>query len=213
MPGLGGMSASDRVLTCGVCTCSVASVILTLRPYGLYPTRLLCPLDSPGKNTEWVTMSSSRGSSRPRYQTRVSCVSSHLLRTLRLLLNLIASSITWLRILSLWARKTLSCQGLGGLLLTGRWVHWPSDGGGEASKHLCAQMGHLSPALLPVCLICVALLWSCLSLEFSCVPELCQEAQFTQLGPGPLSALDLRLVSPGTVYVPFIVVPPGTTCV
>ena len=124
-------------------------------------------------------------------------------------MNLIASSIAWQRILSLWARKTLSCQGLGVLLLTRRWVHWPSDGGGEANKHLCAQMGHLSPALLPVCLICVALLWSCLSFEFSCVPELCQEAQFTQLGPGPLSALDFRLVSPGPVYVPFIVVLQG----
>ena len=140
-------------------------------------------------------MSSSRGSSRPRFQTCVSCVSSHLLLSLRLLLNLIASSITWLRILSLWARKNLSCQGLGGLLLTRSWVHWPSDGGGEVSKHLCAQTGHLSPALLPVCLICVAPLPSCLSLRFGCVLELCQDAQFAQRGPGPLSSLDLRLVS------------------
>ena len=158
-------------------------------------------------------MSSSRGSSRPRFQTCVSCVSSHVLLSLRLLLNLIASSITWLRILSLWARKNLSCQGLGGLLLTRSWVHWPSDGGGEVSKHLCAQTGHLSPALLPVCLICVAPLPSCLSLRFGCVLELCQDAQFAQRGPGPLSSLDLRLVSPGTVQVPFIAGPPGTACV
>ena len=32
--------------------CSVASVMPnSMRPYGLYPTRLLCPWDSPGKNT------------------------------------------------------------------------------------------------------------------------------------------------------------------
>ena len=29
----------------------------TLPPYGLYPTRLLCPRDSPGKRTEWVSIS------------------------------------------------------------------------------------------------------------------------------------------------------------
>ena len=32
--------------------CSVASVMSnSLRPYGVYPSRLLCPWDSPGKNT------------------------------------------------------------------------------------------------------------------------------------------------------------------
>ena len=31
--------------------CSVAESCLTLRPHGLYPTRLLCPRNSPGKNT------------------------------------------------------------------------------------------------------------------------------------------------------------------
>ena len=30
---------------------SVASVIPTLQPYGLQPARVLCPCDSPGKNT------------------------------------------------------------------------------------------------------------------------------------------------------------------
>ena len=29
-------------------------------PYGLYPARLLCPWDAPGKNTEWVAMPFSR---------------------------------------------------------------------------------------------------------------------------------------------------------
>ena len=36
--------------------------------------RLLCPWDFPGKNTGWVAISSSRGSSRPRDQTQVSCL-------------------------------------------------------------------------------------------------------------------------------------------
>ena len=34
--------------------------------------RLLCPWDFPGKNTGWVAISSSRGSSLPRDQTQVS---------------------------------------------------------------------------------------------------------------------------------------------
>ena len=37
------------------------------------PVRLLCPRNSPGKNTEQVAMSSSRGSSCSRDQTWVSC--------------------------------------------------------------------------------------------------------------------------------------------
>ena len=40
---------------------------------GLQPTRLLCPWDFPGKNTEWVAISFSRGSSQPRDRTQVSC--------------------------------------------------------------------------------------------------------------------------------------------
>ena len=36
-----------------LCVCSVASVVSdSLRFYGLLPTRLLCPWDSPGKNSE-----------------------------------------------------------------------------------------------------------------------------------------------------------------
>ena len=35
-----------------MCACQVASAMSkSLQPYGLYPTRLLCPWDSPGKNT------------------------------------------------------------------------------------------------------------------------------------------------------------------
>ena len=34
-----------------MCVCYIASVVSdSLRPYGLYPARLLCPWDSPGKN-------------------------------------------------------------------------------------------------------------------------------------------------------------------
>ena len=41
----------------------------SLQPYGQQPARLLCPWDSPGKNTEWVAMPSSRASSWPRNLT------------------------------------------------------------------------------------------------------------------------------------------------
>ena len=56
--------------------CSVTSVMSdSFWPLGLQPARLLCPRDSPGMNTGWVAISSSRGSSWPRDQTRISCVS------------------------------------------------------------------------------------------------------------------------------------------
>ena len=45
-----------------------------LWPFGLWSARLLCPWYSPGKNTGVVAISSSRGPSRPRYQTCISCV-------------------------------------------------------------------------------------------------------------------------------------------
>ena len=38
-----------EVTTKFMCACSVVSAFL--RPHGLYPARLLCPWDSPGKNT------------------------------------------------------------------------------------------------------------------------------------------------------------------
>ena len=46
----------------------------SLQPRGLQPTRLLCPWDSPGKNTGVVARSFSRRYSRPRYRTQVSRV-------------------------------------------------------------------------------------------------------------------------------------------
>ena len=42
-------------------------------PHGLYPARLFCLWDFPGKNTGVVAISSSRGSSWPRDWTWVSC--------------------------------------------------------------------------------------------------------------------------------------------
>ena len=54
---------------------SIASVMSnSLLPHELWPTRLLCPWDSPGKNTgvEWVAIFFSRGSSWSRDQTWVS---------------------------------------------------------------------------------------------------------------------------------------------
>ena len=44
----------------------------SVRSYGLWLTRLLCPRDSPGKTLEWVAMPSSRGSSLLRDRTHVS---------------------------------------------------------------------------------------------------------------------------------------------
>ena len=51
-------------------SCSVVSN--SLRPHGLQPSRLISPLNSPGKNTEWVAIPFSRGASRPG--TQVSCI-------------------------------------------------------------------------------------------------------------------------------------------
>ena len=53
---------------------SIASVMSdSLQPCGLWPARLLCPWDSPGRNSEVGTMPSSRASSWPRDRTCISC--------------------------------------------------------------------------------------------------------------------------------------------
>ena len=44
-------------------------------PWGCKPTRLLCPWDPPGKNTGVGCLSSCRGSSQPRDQTHICCIS------------------------------------------------------------------------------------------------------------------------------------------
>ena len=47
----------------------------SLWPHGLEPTSLLCPWDfSRPRILEWVAISSSRESSQPRDQTRISCI-------------------------------------------------------------------------------------------------------------------------------------------
>ena len=52
--------------------CSVAKPYPTL--CDLMDCSLLCPWDLPGKNTGVRCLSFSRGSSRPRNQTQVSCI-------------------------------------------------------------------------------------------------------------------------------------------
>ena len=61
-----------------LCVCWVASIVSnSTRPYGLQPTRLLCPWDSPGKNTGVSWRSSSRGSSWPGDRIGVSLCLLH----------------------------------------------------------------------------------------------------------------------------------------
>ena len=60
------------VLCCVVLSPSAVSD--SLRPHELKPARLLCPWDSPGKNTGVGSIPSSRGSSQPRDQTQASCI-------------------------------------------------------------------------------------------------------------------------------------------
>ena len=54
------------------CACGLSHVQLSATPWTV---ALLCPWDSPGKTTEAVAISSSRGSSWPRDQTHTSCIS------------------------------------------------------------------------------------------------------------------------------------------
>ena len=51
-----------------------------LQHHGLEPTRLLRPCDSQARILEWVAISFSRGSSRPKDQTQVSHVAGGLFR-------------------------------------------------------------------------------------------------------------------------------------
>ena len=54
---------------------SVAQLCLTLcETMDCCPARLLCPWNSPGKNTGWVAISFSGGTSWPSDQTHVSCI-------------------------------------------------------------------------------------------------------------------------------------------
>ena len=53
---------------------SRSAVSNSLQPDGLYPARLLCPWNSPGKILEWVVIPFSGGSSWPKDQTQISCI-------------------------------------------------------------------------------------------------------------------------------------------
>ena len=61
------------------CAARHAQLCLSLRPSGLSPTRPLCPWESPARTLEGVAMPSSRGSSRPRDQTCISCTGRRIL--------------------------------------------------------------------------------------------------------------------------------------
>ena len=61
------------VYVCGCCLVSKSCPIL-LRPHGLYPPGSSVHWISQARIPEWVVNSFSRGSSRPRDQTRVSCI-------------------------------------------------------------------------------------------------------------------------------------------
>ena len=62
-----------------VCVCARVCSLLSrvfvsdsLGPHGLQPARVLGPWNSPGKDSEWVAISFSRGFSQPRNQTHIS---------------------------------------------------------------------------------------------------------------------------------------------
>ena len=60
-------------------SCSVTSD--SLRPHGLWPTRLLYPWDSQARILEWVAMPFSRGFSQSRDRTQVSCIAGEFFIT------------------------------------------------------------------------------------------------------------------------------------
>ena len=68
------ISESSCVKFFEIASCSVVSY--SLQPHRLQPARLLCPWNSPGKNTGVGYHAFSRGSSRPRDQTWVSRIAS-----------------------------------------------------------------------------------------------------------------------------------------
>ena len=58
-----------------ILSCVSRSVVSdSLRPHGLWPTRLLCPWNSPGRNTGVGSHSLLQDVFQPRNQTRVSCI-------------------------------------------------------------------------------------------------------------------------------------------
>ena len=71
---------SSKALSCvselQCVSCAVMSD--SLQPHGLQHARLLCPWNAPGKNTEWVAISFSRGPSQSRDWTGVSCTAGRV---------------------------------------------------------------------------------------------------------------------------------------
>ena len=75
------------------CVCAkLLQLCPTLWPYGLYPTRLLCPWDSSGKKTGVVARTFSRGSSRPRCRTHLF---SYVGRWFEVFLFVFATRVVW----------------------------------------------------------------------------------------------------------------------
>ena len=60
------------IRVCGHVSCSI--MFNSLWCHGVFPARLLCPWNLPGKNTRVGCHYFSRGSSQPRDQIRVSCI-------------------------------------------------------------------------------------------------------------------------------------------
>ena len=71
LPGSSALTHFVPLLWNAMCALVLHS-FLTLWSHGLYPTRLLCPWDYPGKNTGMVASPFSKGSSQPRNRTWVS---------------------------------------------------------------------------------------------------------------------------------------------
>ena len=67
---------------CKSCARSATSAISdSLWPHGLQPARLLCPCILQARILEWVAISSSRGSFRPRDRTGISCIAGGFFTT------------------------------------------------------------------------------------------------------------------------------------
>ena len=67
--------SNSQLVTLPACSLSREWVMKSLQLHGLWLARLLCPWDFSGRILEWVAISSSRGSSQPRDQTHISCIS------------------------------------------------------------------------------------------------------------------------------------------
>ena len=77
----GQFALPEEIKKCSVCTQSLVTSN-PLWPLALWPTRILCHWNFPGKNTGVGCHSYSRGSSRPRDQTHISwnsCICRHIL--------------------------------------------------------------------------------------------------------------------------------------